>query len=152
MKGYHFWVAAALIACAFSGAASAAPPLTGTTTTTVTSDVIIRTHLAGGNVIFDEEVLTASLSGAFTGISTATIHGAVHADGTGQFQGSGTFTGTVSGCGSVTFDFHLQFRIEANGDIVGTSGSIGTSPVQYHGTFEGSVFSPVFTETDSYHC
>jgi hypothetical protein len=152
MKGYPFWVAGALIACAFSGAALAAPPLSGTTTDTVTSDVIIRTHLAGGNVIVDEEVITASLSGTFTGTSTATIHGPMHADGTGQFQGSGTFTGTVSGCGSVTFDFHVQFRIEANGDFVGTSGSIGPSPVKYHSTFEGSVFSPVFTETSSYHC
>jgi hypothetical protein len=152
MKGYQFWVAAAVIAFAFSGAASAAPPLTGTTTNTLTSDVIIRTHLAGGNLIVDEEVFTASLSGTFTGISTFTIHGPVHADGSGQFQGTGTFTGTISGCGSVTIDFQVQFRIKANGDIVGTSGSIGPSPVTYHSTFVGSLFSPTFTETSSYHC
>jgi 5'-methylthioadenosine phosphorylase len=35
---------------------------------------------------------------------------------------------------------------------VGTSRSIGPSPVQYHSTLEGSVFSPVVTETFSYHC
>jgi hypothetical protein len=152
MKGLRILVAATVTTLAFGGAASAAPALTGTTASTVTSDVIVRAHLADGNVISDEEVLTGSLSGTFTGTSTFTIHGALHADGSGQFEGSGTFTGTVAGCGSVTIDFHIQFRITANGDIVGSTGSIGSSPVTYRSTLVGSVFSPTFTETSRYHC
>jgi hypothetical protein len=152
MKGFRILVAATFATFAFSGAASAGPPLTGTTTSTVTSDVIVRAHVADGNVISDEEVLTGSLSGTFTGTSTFTIHGPLHADGSGQFEGSGTFTGTVAGCGSVTIDFHIQFRVTADGDVVGSTGSIGTSPVRYHSTLVGSVFSPAFTETSRYHC
>jgi hypothetical protein len=146
-------VALTLTACAFSVSASAAPSLKGTTTTTVTSDVVVHTHIADGNLVTDE-ALTAKLRGAFTGKSKFTLHVVTHADGSRQSQGIGRFTGTVAGCGKVTLTFHTQFRVAVNGDIVGTSGSIGTSPVTYHTTFVGitpSLTSSV-TETNTYRC
>jgi hypothetical protein len=53
------------------------------------------------------------------------LHVVAHGDGSRQGQGSGRFTGTVAGCGKVTLTFHTRFRVAVNGDIVGTSGSIG---------------------------
>ena len=153
MNGLRILVASTLTACAFSVSASAAPSLRGTTTTTVTSDVVLRSHIADGNLITDE-ALTAKLRGAFTGKSKYTLHVVAHGDGSRQGQGSGRFTGTVAGCGKVTLTFHTRFRVAVNGDIVGTSGSTGTSPVTYHNTFAGTTPSvtPSITETNTYRC
>jgi hypothetical protein len=146
-------VAATLTACALGVSASAAPWLTGTTTATTTTDVVLHSHIAEGNLITDE-ALTASLRGTFTGKSRFTIHVVTHADGSRQFHGSGRFTGAVAGCGKVTLTFQTRARIAVNGEIVGTSGSIGTSPVTYHNTFVGTVPSVTssVTETNTYRC
>src|SRR5262249_30770768 len=67
-------------ACTLGVSASAAPSLRGTTTTTVTSDVVLHSHIADGNLITDEAV-TAKLRGAFTGRSKFTLHVVTHGDG-----------------------------------------------------------------------
>ena len=139
--------------CGGAGAGSAwgAPPLEGTTTSTITSDDFLDVRVADGN-LFTEELLTAELVGTFTGTSSFTIHGVVHADGSAEYQGTGTFTGTIVGCRSVTLDFQTRFRASASGDVAGTSGSIGNSPVRYHNSYVGSILSPSFTETSTYRC
>jgi hypothetical protein len=134
------------------GPAAAAPPTGGTTTITITSDIVVSSRQAGPNLVITEEQLTGSLSGALTGTSSVTQHGVLHPDGSGEFEGRGTFTGTVAGCGSVTFDFNIRFSASASGEITGTSTTIAGSPVTNHSTFTGSVFSPLFEETDSYKC
>jgi hypothetical protein len=149
VNGMRILVASTLTACAFGVSASAAPSLKGTTTAIVTTDVVLHSHMANGNRITDE-ALTASLSGTFTGKSKFTLHVVTHADGSKQVQGSGRFTGSVAGCGKVTLRFQTRFRVAVNGKMVGTSGSIGTSPVTYHNTFVG--ISPSVTETNTYRC
>jgi hypothetical protein len=149
--------AAALLAvlaatASVSASAETGPPTVGATTTTVTSDAVVSARQAGPNLIVTEEQLTALLSGAITGTSSVTQSGVLHADGSGEFQGRGTFTGTFAGCGSVTLDFNIQFRVSASGEITGATTGIAGSPVTYHSTFTGSVSSPVFQETTSYIC
>ena len=134
-----------------TSAAWGAPPLEGTHTATITSDVIVSVRVAGGN-IFTEEVFTATFVGDRTGTSTWTMHGVVHADGSAEYVGTGTTTGTFAGCGAVTFDFQTQFRASASGDVTGTSRSIGVSPVTYQDTYEGSVLSPIYAVITKYQC
>jgi hypothetical protein len=134
----------ALLVGVGASAAWGAPPLEGTHTVTITDDVFLSTRVAGTN-LFTEEVLTLSLVGDATGTSTYTVHGVVHADGSAEYQGTGTFTGTLAGCGAVTYDFQSRFRISASGAVTGTSVTIGVSPVTYQDTYEGSVLSPIYT-------
>jgi hypothetical protein len=154
--GRPFTVAGVLAGLAtaltLAGPAAAALPTKGTITTTLTSDIVVNARQAGPNLVITEEHLTGSVSGDFTGTSSVTQAGVVHADGSGEFQGRGTFTGTAAGCGSVNFDFNIRFTVSASGEITGTSTGIAGSPVTYHSTLTGSVFSPVFEETPTYKC
>jgi hypothetical protein len=153
MKALLLLLVAVVASLAVVGTAAAAPPTVGTTTSTVTSDVVVSARQAGPNLVITEEQLTGSLSGAVTGTSSFTQSGVLHADGSGEFQGRGTFTGTFAGCGSVvTLDFNIQFRVSASGEITGTTTGIAGSPINYHSTLTGSASSPVFEETTSYKC
>jgi len=134
------------------GSAHAAPPTQGTTTATLTSDVVVSARPAGKSLLITEEQATSVLNGAFTGSSAFTIGGVLHADGSGMFQGRGTFTGVVAGCGPVTLGFVLEFRVSTAGAITGRAGSIAGSPVTYQSTLEGSLFSPTFVEQSTYRC
>jgi hypothetical protein len=145
-------VTATAAALAVAGSASGAPPLEGTHTATITSDVIVSARVADGNV-FTEEVVTATFVGDVTGMSTWTMHGVIHADGSAEYVGTGTSTVTLAGCGAVTFDFQTQFRASASGVVTGTTRSIGVSLVTYHDSYEGSVLSPIYTDVKTqYRC
>jgi hypothetical protein len=141
-------------ALALVGVAAASPPLHGTTTITVTSDVVVSAREADGNTIVTEEQLTGSLTGALTGTSSLTTQGVIHADGSGEFHGTGTFTGTVAGCGStpVSLRFVIEFQVSPTGEISGRTANIAGTQIKLVSTLQGSVFSPVFAETDTYHC
>ncbi len=152
MKALLLLLVAVAASLALVGTTAAAPPTVGTTTITVTSDVVVSARQAGPNLVITEEQLTASLTGDFSGTNSLTQSGVLHADGSGEFQGRGTFTGTVAGCGAVTIDFNIQYSVSASGEITGASTGIAGSPVTYHSTFTGSASSPVFEETPSYKC
>ena len=141
----------ALLVGVGASAAWGAPPLEGTHTATITSDVTVVVREAGGN-LFTEEVFTGSFAGDLTGTSTWTMHGVLHADGSAEYQGTGTFTGTLAGCGAVTYDFQTQFRSTPSGDVTGTTVTIGISPVTYRDTYAGSVFSPIYASVTQYRC
>ena len=145
-------VAATAAALAVAGSALGAPPLEGTHTATITSDVIVSARVADGN-LFTEELATATFVGDLTGTSTWTQHGVIHADGSAEYVGMGTFTGTLAGCGAVTYDFQTQFRATASGEVTGTTRSIGVSPVTYFDRYAGSVLSPIYTDiATQYRC
>jgi hypothetical protein len=94
------------------------------------------------------------LTGALTGTSSLTTQGVIHADGSGEFHGTGTFTGTVAGCGStpVSLRFVIEFQVLPTGEISGRTVSIAGTQITLVSTLQGSVFSPVFAETDTYRC
>jgi hypothetical protein len=144
----------AAVVCAavvFAGTAAAATPLHGRSSIVVTSNVVVGTRAAGPNLLV-AAVITLSLTGAFTGTSTVNYAGLQHADGSGVFHGTGTFTGTVAGCGSVTMPFSVVFSVSPAGDLVSRSGSLGRSPVVYQGSGSGSLLAPSLTEDFTYHC
>lgn len=150
---FKVFTLAAVVSAAlgFAGTADAAAPLHGTSSLVVTSNVVVGTRAAGPNVLV-EAVLTLSLTGAFTGISTVNYSGIQHADGSAVFHGTGTFTGTVAACGTVTAPFRVVFSVSPVGDLVSRSGSIGNSSVVYHGSGSGSLLAPSFAEEFSYRC
>ena len=74
----------------------------------------------------------------------------VHADGSAEFNERGTHTGTLPGCGQVTFDFDTWFRVDPSGQFAGGSASIAGSPVTLNAQYGGSVFDPNFMETATY--
>jgi hypothetical protein len=152
MKAFRFMLVAATAMSAFAASATAAPPTVGTFTTTLTSDVIVSARQAGPNLIITEDQAIGTVSGALTGSTSFTYHGVVRADGSGQFQGRGTFTGTITGCGSMTVDFNFRFTLSANGDVQGTFATIAGSPVTYHGSLTGTVASATYTNTIHYTC
>jgi hypothetical protein len=99
-----------------TGAAAAAPPIAATGTFSNSGDAT-SCRPAGGNTIceFDAEVVT--FTGTFNGTAIGHNKLIVHADGSANFQGFYTFTGTVNGTpGTVTFQangsgtFDLQFQ------------------------------------------
>jgi hypothetical protein len=74
---------------------------------------------AGGNTICEFPATVVTYTGTFDGTSTGPVTLTIHADGSANFHGFFTFTGTVNGIpGTVTF--------EANG--------AGTSDLQFQAT------------------
>ena len=140
-------------ALALVGAASASPPLHGTSTFMVTSDVILSSRQAGGNTIFTD-IATYSANGDATGTASVTSRNVFHADGSAEIYGTGTFTGTFAGCGSEPLSVNLttENHVSSNGDFRGTFTATGLNPIRLTGSFEGSIFDPVTTETFTYHC
>jgi hypothetical protein len=100
---------ATTIACLFAiglvvaRVAAAAPPAQAAGSGTITGIAITLERIAGGNTFLD---VTASgaLTGAFSGAITYRVEEVVHADGSINFHGFGTFTGT-SPCGTGTTAF-----------------------------------------------
>jgi hypothetical protein len=81
--------------------AYASPPISGSGTYTITSFIITSTTYAGGNTI-STATATVIDTGIMTGTFSATFRDVVHADGTSNEDGQGTFTGTVDGSASGT--------------------------------------------------
>jgi hypothetical protein len=156
MKALLVLLVAVAAALALVGTTAAAPPLVGTSIVTVTSDVVVSARQAGPNLVILEEdstnVQTDVDTGDVVGTSSLTLSGVVHADGSAEFHGRGTHTGTLAGCGQVTFDFNTWFRVDASGAFAGGSTAIAGSPVTLSAKYGGSVFDPSFEETAMYKC
>ena len=145
----------AFLAVAGVTGVGASPPTSASGTFTYTSCVPNSTKVVGGNTIIDF-TCTVAYTGTFTGISTLQGPLTIHADGSTNFHGSETFTGTVSGAsGTVTFnDASLgtatSFQ-ETNVIVSGTGAltnlhsvlsSVGTVPAPPgipYGTYTGQV-------------
>jgi hypothetical protein len=156
MKALLLLLVAVAVGLAFVGTTAAAPPLVATSIVTGTSDVVVSARQSGPNLIIIEEdstnVATDPDTGDVVGTSSLTLRGVVHADGSAEFNGRGTHTGTLPGCGQVTFDFDTWFRVDASGQFAGGSAAIAGSPVTLNAQYGGSVFDPNFMETFTYKC
>jgi hypothetical protein len=71
----------------------------GTGSFGVTSDIVISTRLADGNVITVEEI-TGTLAGVGSATFVADVTNTVHPTGAHEFHGTLTFMGSVTGVGS----------------------------------------------------
>ena len=156
MKALLLLLVAVAVSLAFVGTTAAAPPLVATSVVTGTSDVVVSARQSGPNLIIIEDdqtnVATDPVTGEVVGTSSLTLRGVVHADGSAEFNGRGTHTGTLPGCGQVTFDFDTWFRVDASGQFAGGSAAIAGSPVTLNAQYGGSEFDPTFMETFTYKC
>jgi len=156
MKALLLLLVAVAVSLAFVGTTAAAPPLVATSVVTGTSDVVVSARQSGPNLIIIEDdqtnVATDPVTGEVVGTSSLTLRGVVHADGSAEFNGRGTHTGTLPGCGQVTFDFDTWFRVDPSGHFAGGSAAIAGSPVTLNAQYGGSVFDPNFLETATYKC
>jgi hypothetical protein len=127
-------VAVVLGAVCVNGASASSMPASGTfTTASLISFDLVRS--AGGNDFIDV-VGTTSWTGTFSGTSTEVTSLIFHPDGSANFHGVSTFTGTVNGvAGTVTFELSgrngpdLDLRataaiISASGDLAGLHGVV----------------------------
>src|SRR3990172_7317924 len=76
--------------------ATASPPVRGWGSYTVTGAAVTGVRLADGNV-FVTETEYADATGTLTGTFAHDLVVAIHPDGSLNFRGTGTFTGTVDG-------------------------------------------------------
>jgi hypothetical protein len=92
--------------------AAASPPTSASGTFSYIGSSSSSCRAAGGNTICFDPAVLVTYTGTFSGTSIQPGTLTIHADGSANFHGVGTFTGTVNGTpGTVT--------LEANGD--GTS-------------------------------
>ena len=156
MRALLVLLVAVAVALALVGTTAAAPPLVATSIVTGTSDVVVSARQSGPNLIILEDdqtnVQTDPVTGEVVGTSSLTLRGVVHADGSAEFNGRGTHTGTLAGCGQVTFEFDTWFRVDASGHFAGGSAAIAGSPVTLNAQYGGSVFDPSFEETFTCKC
>jgi Protein of unknown function (DUF3224) len=92
-----------LLLTAVASAGAASPPASASGTFAYTSCIPNGTRSAGGNTTLD---LTCAIaySGTLSGTSTQSGPLLIHADGSTNFHGTETFTGTVNGVpGTLTF-------------------------------------------------
>ena len=148
------FVIAALAALAVIPQGSvASPPATGSGSYAVTGAVATGVRLADGNV-FVTETESADATGTLTGTFAHDLVVTIHPDGSLNFRGKGTFTGTVDGVSGsfedtiegqgsvVSLELHGTITIlRGSGDLVGLRGHLtiegipatgGTYAVQFH--------------------
>ena len=108
--------ALALVVFAAPAAGQGPPmPASGTRTTTI----ICTTRLtAGPNTFSDCERKFVWVSGTFVGTSVSDFALVVHADGSLEFHGTGTFDGTVARCGTGTVVYSLRGQGRLDGGIL----------------------------------
>jgi len=151
-------LAAALVVAVLSplGATGvAASPPTSASGTFRYSGEPISCWPAGGNTICEFAPTVVTYTGAFDGTSTGPNTLTIHADGSANFHGFYTFTGTVNGIpGTVTFEAHgtgtsdLQFQATLT-SVSGTGALANLHAVlRQVGTVEGH---PVGTYTGQIH-
>ena len=92
--------------------ATASPPVTGSGWYTVTGAAVTGVRLADGNV-FVTETEYADATGTLTGTFAHDLVVTIHPDGSLNFRGTGTFTGTVNGLPGTFTD-----TIEGQGSVV----------------------------------
>ena len=92
--------------------ATASPPVTGSGSYTVTGAAVTGVRLADGNV-FVTETEYADATGTLTGTFAHDLVVTVHPDGSLNFRGPGTFTGTVDGLSGT-----LEYVVEGQGSVV----------------------------------
>jgi hypothetical protein len=132
--------------------AAATPPAQATGNGTITGVVITLERVADGNK-FVEVTASAMLTGTFTGAVTYHLEEAVHEDGSVDFHGFGTFTGT-SPCGTGTTAF------EDNGSGPATfivtahlaTADHAESTASVHSVIDVSQVGPTFTYSGTVHC
>src|SRR5438876_7167768 len=102
-------LAAAVALLAIAATAAAAPVMSGSGTYAAISATITSTRQAGGNTIIDETV-NSSLAGVFTGVNSVAYRIVVHPSGFATFEGKGTYTSVVAGCGptSISGTFEIE--------------------------------------------
>jgi hypothetical protein len=137
------------LAVGFASPARATTPIVGSGTVTTLSSTTTPIDSADGNTFY-----SVSLTQVETGIETASCSATytlvIHPDGTGNFKGPLTCTGTIAGhpgtwlepfVGTLAADgsFQLQYVI---------SGAGGLANLHGHGTGGGNVSSVTGTYTD----
>ena len=121
-----------------------APSLEGTHTATIASDVIVSYERRAGTL--SPRSWSRDVVGDLAGTSAWTKHGVLHADGSAEYLGTGTFTGTLAGTGAVTYDFQTQFRATASGEVPATRVASESLPFTDFDGYAGWVLSPIYTD------
>jgi len=107
-----FALAIVSVLLTFPNAQARPIPVSGSTTD---CEHVISQQMFGSNTITILEI-TACFHGTFDGTWVGTERDLFHADGTGTIQGSGFFSGTVSGrSGTMIFSYHVS--ITPNGEV-----------------------------------
>lgn len=87
------------------------------------------------------EKFTGSLKGSYEGIE----RNVVHKDGSGSFNGSGTFSGEINGHAGtavMTYSGAVDPKGHGAGHWILDQGTDGLATVDGHGTFEGKELKP----------
>ena len=144
----------ALLALLGVTGAAASPPTSGSGTFRYSGEPT-SCRPAGGNTICAFPATVVTYTGTFDGTSTGSNTLTIHADGSANFHGFYTFTGTVNGIpGTVTFAAHgagtSDVHFQATLTSVSGTGALATlhAVLQQVGTVEGH---PVGTYTGQIH-
>ena len=137
---------ATLMLSSVAPVAYASAPTTVTGTLTYPPITVLDIHFANGNTLITATapvLFAGDISGTFNGVQ----HFVIHADGSGNFQGSGTFTGSM---GSATGTFSSSFSGTINSDgtdqgrFVITQGTGGLAGIHGVGAFHTPSPNPGF--------
>ncbi len=97
----------------------------------------------------ENQLITVAIAEKFTGTLNGSYEGTerniVHKDGSGSFNGSGTFSGEVngrSGTAVMTYAGTVDAKGDATAHWVLDQGTDGLARVDGHGTFEGKQVKP----------
>jgi hypothetical protein len=137
------------LSVALATPARAAPPTVGSGTLTTLSSTTTSTLSRGGNT-FSSGSFVQGETGIETALCSATFTQVIHPDGTGNFKGSETCTGTIAGHPG-TWLWSFVGAIAADGSVQGQEVVSGTGSLENlrgHGTFGGNVSSVIGTYTD----
>lgn len=140
----------ALAALAATSTAAAAPALTGSASSTLTSFVPTNTQQIGSYLLLQFDT-TRVLTGALSGTVSESFTNLERSDGTIGVSGTGTFTGTLAGCGAVVLKLAVVGYANPPGDLHAVLFSLGGRP-SVTGTVTGSVFSPFLSYQLTYRC
>lgn len=132
--------------------AAATPLAQATGNGTITGGVITVERIADGNTFLD---VTASgtLTGTLSGAITYHVEEVVHEDGSVNFHGFGTFTGT-SPCGTGTTAFEDNGSGPTRSIVTAHLGSVdqAESTAGVHAEIDVAQVFPTFTYSGTFHC
>jgi len=132
--------------------AAATPPAQATGTGTISGVVITVERIADGNRFLD---VTASgtLTGTFSGGFTYSLAEVVHEDGSVNFHGFGTFTGTTP-CGTGTTAFEDNGSGPATFIVTGHLAKVdqAESTAKVHSVIDFAQVGPTFTYSGTFSC
>jgi hypothetical protein len=132
--------------------AAATPPAQATGNGTITGGVITVDRIADGNR-FLNITTSGTLTGTFAGSFTYQIEEVVHEDGSVNFHGFGTFTGTTP-CGSSTTAFENDGSGPATFIVSGHIATVDNaeSTANVHSVIDFAQFGLTFTYSGTFHC